>query len=62
MNHLTSKAILFFPLGRSRITNLLPVLWPREPGFLVRLPLVFQPHGELGCLLPLDLPLPPPCG
>jgi hypothetical protein len=29
---------------------------------LVRLPLVNQPYTERGCLLPLLLPRPPPCG
>lgn len=60
MAYFTMRAILFRPLGRSRTTNLLPVLCPLGPGLLVRLPLVFQPHGDDGCRLPLDLPRPPP--
>jgi len=48
------------PLGRSRITILLLFLGPLGPGFLVRVPLVPQPHIDTGCLSDLDLPRPPP--
>jgi hypothetical protein len=50
------------PLDRSLTTILLPVLWPFFPGLRVRLPLALRPHGDCGCLLPLDLPRPPPWG
>jgi len=48
------------PLGRSRMTILLLFLGPLGPGFLVRVPLVPQPHIDTGCLSDLDLPRPPP--
>ncbi len=49
-----------FPLGLSLMTILLLFFGPLGPGLLVRRPLVNQPQGDLGCLLPLDLPRPPP--
>lgn len=54
------KAFFSGPRGRSFKTMSLLPLGPFGLGLRVRKPFVFQPHGERGCLLDFDFPLPPP--
>jgi hypothetical protein len=58
--HYAEVLSLRLPIFRTRAvtTHLLTLLFLR----VLKPPLDGWPHGLVGCLLPFDLPRPPPCG